>query len=72
LRDRGNSRVPHPFARLLAKGWEEKGGEVVNCGVDEIGLAATTTEGDEMRGFVEPAQTTWQEHNLHPCGYPVQ
>jgi hypothetical protein len=41
--------VPHPFARLLAKGWEEKTGEVVNRGVEEIGLAAITTEADEMR-----------------------
>lgn len=46
--------------------------QVVNCGADEIGLAAITTEGDGMRGFVKPPQTTWQEHNLHRCGCPVQ
>src|ERR1035438_3689165 len=73
------------FRPALAKGWEEKSGEVVNCGVDEIGqcprfasvfwtptwVEAITTEGDAMRGFVKPPQTTWQERNLHPSGCPV-
>jgi hypothetical protein len=37
---------------------EAKREQVVNGGVDEIGLAAITTEGDEMRGLVKLPQTT--------------
>jgi hypothetical protein len=55
-------------------GFEATWEQVVNYGVDEIGLAAITTEGDEMRlsGFVKPAQTTWRENHLHPDHYRVQ
>src|SRR5271165_1789172 len=43
--------------------------QTVNRGVDEIGLAAITTEGDEVRlsGSVKQPQTTWHEPNLHPA-----
>ena len=53
---------------------QNNGEQVVNCAVDEIGLAAITTEGDEMRlaGLLKPPQTAWHELNLHPWGIRVQ
>src|SRR5271157_5164081 len=35
-----------------------------------IGLAAITTEGDEMRRLVKPPQTTWHEPSLLPLRLP--
>ena len=59
---------------VMTHGLKAKWEQVVNCGTDEIGLAAITTEGDEMRlsGFLKPAQASGHEHNLHPRAFRVQ
>src|SRR5271157_1461250 len=62
----GRGTRPHLFATKREKD--------VNCGANEIGLTAITTEGDEMRlsGIVKPPQTAWHEPNLHLYGCPAQ